>query len=128
MNEGITLQQLETELKRLDAQREIVLQYIALKKGENVKSVGHHVQSSGSSSVRGRVIDAVLELIHRNGRQVTNKEILAYVTEEKQLSLGNVKNKVAGLGAMLSQECRKKSARIRQVSRGVYDLKQKGNL
>lgn len=124
MNEGITLQQLEAELKRLDAQRELVMRYIALKKGENPKSMSHAVSlGSGSASVRGRVIDAVVELVEKTGRQVTNKEILAYVTEEKQLSLGNVKNKVTGLGAMLSQECAKTNARIRQVSRGVYDIK-----
>jgi hypothetical protein len=124
MNEGISLQQLEAELKRLDAQREIVLRYIALKKGESPRPSAHIVSGgSGSASVRGRVIDAVVELVQKNGRQVTNKEILAYVIEDKQLSLGNVKNKVTGLGAMLSQECAKKTARIRQVSRGVYDLK-----
>ena len=124
MNEGITLQQLEAELRRLDAQRELVLQYIALKKGESMKSSAHIVStSSGSVSIRGRVIDAVVELVQKYGRQVTNKEILAYVSEEKQLSLGNMKNKVSGLGAILNQESKKKTARIKQVSRGVWDAK-----
>ncbi len=123
MQEGITLQQLEAELKRLDAQRDLLVRYIALRKGEGVKS-GHPstVQSSGRSSVRGRIIDAVVELIHKNGRQVTNKEIMAYV-EEKQLSLGNMKNRVTGLGAILGQEAKKTTARIKQVTRGVWDLK-----
>ena len=124
MNEGITLQQLETELKRLDEQRELVLRYIALKKGESVKSAAHVVSTgSGGGSIRGRVIDAVVELVQKIGRQVTNKEILAYVTEEKQLSLGKLKNKVAGLGAILSQESKKKTARVKQVSRGIWDIK-----
>ena len=124
MNEGITLQQLEAELKRLDAQREIVLRYIALKKGESIKSSAHIVSTvSGSASIRGRVIDAVVELVQKCGRQVTNKEILAYVIEEKQLSLGNMKNKVSGLGAILNQESRKKTARIKKVTRGAWDTR-----
>lgn len=124
MNEGITLQQLEAELKQLDAQRELVLRYIALKKGGSVKSSSHvSSHNSGSSSVRGRVIDAVLELVEKNGRQVTNKEIMSYVIEDKQLSLGNVKNKEAGLGAILSQEAKKKNGRVKQVSRGFWDKK-----
>ena len=121
MIEGITLQQLEAELKRLDAQRDLLQRYIALKKGESIKSAST-VPASQSSGIRGRIIDAVVELIHKNGRQVTNKEILAYV-EEKQLSLGNMKNRVTGLGAILSQESKKNSARIKQVTRGVYDIK-----
>ena len=124
MNEGITLQQLESELKRLEAKKKLVLELIALTRGENVKSSIVHSapSSSGSSSVRGRIIDAVVELIHNVGRQVTNKEILAHI-EEKQLSLGNMKNKVTGLGAILSQESKKQSARIRQVTRGTWDLR-----
>jgi hypothetical protein len=123
MQEGITVQQLESELKKLDAQRDLLVKYIALKKGEVVK--GDHVpavQASGGSSVRGRIIDAVVELIHKNGRQVTNKEIMAYI-EEKQLSLGNVKNRVTGLGAILNQESKKTTGRIKQVTRGTWDLK-----
>jgi hypothetical protein len=124
MEDGITVQQLEAELRKLDAQRDILIKYIALKKGEAVKG-GHAsaVQPSGSSSVRGRVIDAVVELIHKEGRQVTNKEIMAYI-EEKQLSLGNVKNRVTGLGAILNQEWKKSTGRIKQVTRGTWDIKQ----
>lgn len=49
-------------------------------------------------------------------------EILAYV-DEKKLSLGDTKNREASLAAILSQEIVKKSARLRRVERGVYDLK-----
>jgi hypothetical protein len=123
MQEGITLQQLESELKKLDAQRDLLVKYIALRKGENIKAEHPTVpQSSGGSSVRGRIIDAAVELIHKEGRQVTNKEIMAYI-EEKQLSLGNVKNRVTGLGAILNQESKKTSGRIKQVTRGVWDMK-----
>jgi len=124
MNEGITIQQLEAELKKLDAERELLVKLIALKKGDGAKSNIPHSssQSSGNSSVRGRIIDAVVELIHNMGRQVTNKEIMAYV-EEKQLSLGNMKNRATGLGAILSQEAQKTSGRIKSVTRGVWDVK-----
>ena len=125
MIEGITVQQVVAELKKLDAEREVLLKLLAMKKGESMKPEHGptHSEVSHSSSVRGRVIDAVVELVHKSGRQVTNKEIMAYVIEEKQLSLGNVKNKVTGLGAILSQESKKTTGRIKQVSRGVYDLK-----
>jgi hypothetical protein len=124
MQTGVTLQQLETELRRIEAERDLLVKYIAAKKGEATKGHVHTPGTvSGSSSVRGRVIDAVVELVQKEGRQVTNKEILAYVTEVKQLSLGNLKNKVTGLGAILSQEAKKKSGRIKQVSRGVWDIK-----
>lgn len=125
MVEGITLQQLEAELKKLESQSKLIAELIALRKGESIKSTGTTASTfnSGSSSVRGRIIDAVIELIHNSGRQVTNKEIMAYI-EEKQLSLGNMKNRATGLGAILSQEAAKQSARIKQVTRGVWDLKQ----
>jgi repressor of nif and glnA expression len=73
--------------------------------------------------VRGRVVDAIIELIHASGRQVTSKEILEHL-EERGTSLGNTKNKPAMLAAMLSQETMKKSARLRKVARGVFDIKQ----
>jgi hypothetical protein len=124
MNDGISLQQLEVEKKKLEAQLKLINEFIALKKGENPRSSGHSSSVvSTSTSVRGRVIDAVVELVRNRGRQVSNKEILSYVLEEKQLSLGNMKNKVTGLGAILSQEAKKKTGRIRQVSRGVWDVK-----
>ena len=123
MNEGITVQQLEAEKKRLEAQLKLISDLLSLRKGEGIRSSSHLISpDSTSSTVRGRIIDAVVELIKQQGRQVTNKEILAHV-EEKQLSLGNIKNKVTGIGAMLGQESKKKSARIRQVTRGTWDLK-----
>jgi hypothetical protein len=124
MADPITLEALEARLQQIDAERSLLLQMIALRKGEpsTGNSLPVSISKSGSASVRGRVIDAVIELIHKVGRQVTNKEILAFI-EEKQLSLGNVKNRTTGLGAILSQECAKSSARIRQVARGVYDVK-----
>jgi len=125
MADPITLEALEARLQQIESERELLVQMIALRRGEvaiPLKQSAPQRISPGSASVRGRVIDAVLELIHKQGRQVTNKEILTFI-EEKQLSLGNVKNKATGLGAILSQECAKKSARIRQVARGVYDRK-----
>ena len=125
MNEGITVQQLEAEKRRLEAEIKALSDLIAVKSGGNAKSGVKHFspQVSESTSIRGRVIDAVVELVEKNGRQVTNKEIMTYVIEVKQLSLGNMKNKVTGLGAILSQESQKKNGRIKQVSRGVWDKK-----
>ena len=36
-------------------------------------------QPNKSYSIRGRIVDAVIELIHSKGRAVTNEEILQYV-------------------------------------------------
>ena len=54
-----------------------------------------------------------------------NNEAIFVVSnvEERQLSLGNIKNRVTGLGAILSQESKKSTARVKQVTRGVWDLK-----
>jgi hypothetical protein len=124
MADPITLEALEARLQQIDSERDLLIQMIALRKGEPSvsKTPLASIPKSGTSSVRGRVIDAVIELIHKTGRQVTNREILEFI-EAKQLSLGNVKNRSTGLGAILSQESAKTTARIKQVARGVYDIK-----
>ena len=115
------LQVLEEKLKQLDEQRETLLKLIAYEGGEGlVNRAPSNITSS--SSISGRIVNAVIELIHKNGRQARTDEILAYI-EEKKLSLGDTKNKEASLAAILSQEVAKKSARLRRVERGVYDLK-----
>ncbi len=116
------LETLEAELRQLDEKREVLLKLIAIEKSQPIPTEPFSegfLQSA--SSVRRRVVNAAIELIHRTGHRVTNREILAYV-EEKGLSLGSTKNKEASLAAILSQETAKKSARLRRVERGVYDL------
>jgi hypothetical protein len=67
-------------------------------------------------------VDAAIELVYKIGRHVTNEEVLVFV-EEKKISLGNTADKAHAIGAILSQECEKKSARLKRVARGVYDIK-----
>jgi hypothetical protein len=119
--ENTYLQALEEKLKQLDEQREALLKLIAFEGGDvAVNRPSKNITST--SSISGRIVNAVIELIHKNGRQVRTEEILACI-EEKKLSLGDTKNKEASLAAILSQEVAKKSARLRRVERGVYDLK-----
>jgi DNA replication protein DnaD len=125
MSQPTYLEVLDEKLKQVEEQREALLKLIALEKGHSTRT-NQTIQTVAplltSSSVRGRIVDAIIEMIHARGRQVRSEEILAYI-EEKQLSLGNTKNKDATLAAILSQEIAKKSARLRRVERGVYDLK-----
>ncbi|MFN0156615.1 MAG: hypothetical protein ACKVRP_00920 [Bacteroidota bacterium] len=124
MNQANYLEILEERLRQVDEQREALAKLIAIEKGQPQIMLTTATMKSTPplSTVSGRVVDAIIELIHTRGRQVRTEEILAYV-EERQLSLGNTKNKEASLAAMLSQEIAKKSARLRRVERGVYDLK-----
>jgi hypothetical protein len=115
------LQMLEEKLKQLDEHRDALLKLISFERGETVPTRTSAPVTS-SSSISGRIVNAIIELIHKNGRQVRTEEILACI-EEKKLSLGDTKNKEASLAAILSQEVAKKSARLRRVERGVYDLK-----
>ncbi len=119
-----TLEALEARLKEIDEEGEAIRKLIAIWKGQPIsESTPTRAKIlSNTFSVRGRAVNAVIELIHKNGRQVTNDEILNFI-EEKGISLGDTKDKQASLAAILSQETAKKSARLRRVARGVYDLK-----
>ncbi|MGA9117614.1 MAG: hypothetical protein WB626_12645 [Bacteroidota bacterium] len=119
---------LEARLTEIERERELLLQLIAIRKGESGGETGALAVSvspprPGSNTIRGRVVDATIELIHRMGRHVTNEEVLKFAVEEKGISLGDNKDKARALGAILSQECDKKSARLKRAARGVYDLK-----
>lgn len=116
---------LKKRLEIIDKEREMILSLISFYEGnpsENNLSQNNFKVTSTSHSVRGRVVDFTIELIHKNGRQVTNREILEYL-EKKGVSLGNTKNKQTSLAAILSAEIKKKSARLRKITRGVFDLK-----
>jgi len=119
---------LESRLKQLDEERDTILKLIAIWKGQPQGIGGsphspHHTKNvSTSTSIRGRVVDAVIELIGKMGRQVSNEEVLVFV-KEKGLSLGDTQNEPASLAAILSQEIVKKSARLKRIARGMYDLK-----
>jgi hypothetical protein len=76
-----------------------------------------------SFSTGGRVVDAVIELIHRNGRPVKNSEIMEYL-KEKDVPLGNTDNPERMLSAILSNECKKKEGRLKKAARGYYEIRQ----
>jgi hypothetical protein len=122
----ILLEDLKARREALEQEKEALDRLIAIYEGSPVTTSSTpqaHRNAPTSFSVRGRVVDAIIELIHASGRQVSSKEILEHL-EERGTSLGNTKNKPAMLAAMLSQETMKKSARLRKVARGVFDIKQ----
>jgi hypothetical protein len=71
-------------------------------------------------TLQGSVVNNVIELIRRNGREVSNGEILEFL-QEKGVDLGD--NEPVLLAAILRQEVNKKSARLVRVSRGLYDVR-----
>jgi|GEM_PF-2537545 len=123
----ISLESLKARLAAIEKERDAILAVIAVYAEQPLEDSNAYTPVTVrlqpiSFSVRGRVVDGIIELIHRVGRQVTNKEILDHL-EEKGISLGDTKNKQAMLAAMLSQEVIKKSARLKKVARGVFDIK-----
>jgi hypothetical protein len=111
------------EIERIQKELKLIDNMILVRKGQPTKPALLPQRIAGTShSVRGRVIDAAIELIHTLGKQVENKEILEDLNK-RGISLGDTKNKQAMLAAILSQEIRKKSARLKKVARGVYDIK-----
>ncbi len=128
---SITIEMLEAQkrdlqkmLERIQNELKLTEDMIALRQGQPSRNIVLPPKITATSySVRGRVVDGIIELIHSLGKQVGNKEILDYLNERK-ISLGDTKNKQAMLAAILSQEVKKNSARLRKVARGVYDIKQ----
>lgn len=127
----ITVEMLENQKKTLQkdlerVQREIKLteEMIAIRKGQPVSTHPEEGQriTATSYSIRGRVVDATIDLIRNSGKQVGNKEILEYLGK-RGISLGDTKHKQSMLNAILSQEVKKKTARLKKVARGVYDIK-----
>jgi len=127
----ISLDVLRARLEALNQEKDALERLISIYEGQPVNdplssmssSTNHHRSTPPSFSIRGRVVDSIIELIHKQGRQVSSREILENL-EEKGISLGDTKNKPAMLAAMLSQETTKKSARLRKIARGVFDIKQ----
>jgi hypothetical protein len=93
-----------------------------LKGRDTSSSRGEMPSMPPASSLQGLVVNAVVELIHKTGRQVRNEEILAYL-DEKQITLGKAKNKNGALASILYQENKRTDGKIKQVSRGVYYIK-----
>jgi hypothetical protein len=125
MANKFSLESIQSRLEEIEKERELLLQLIALHTGEppkTGKSVSFSSPGLKSNTIRGRVVDATIELIHKIDRHDTNEEVLQFV-EEKKISLGKTEDKAHAIGAILSQECEKKSARLKRVARGVYDIK-----
>lgn len=115
-----TIDGLKTRLRELEEERKTILKLLSLWNGQAPNQIPiPMLPKVASTSARGKVIDATLELINKHGRAVSNEEILEYV-EQKGIDVGKTDNKGRTIGSMLSQECKKTSARLRRVERGLY--------
>src|SRR5260221_4742395 len=88
--------QLQKVVERLQMELKLMEDLIALRKGHLKDNPTPPKVTSGSYSVRGRVVDATIELIMNLGKQVGNKEILEYLND-RGISLGGTRNKPAML-------------------------------
>lgn len=115
---------LQKRLAQLDQEREAILKLLEVWGDPDAStSLSLPKATAQSFSVGGRIVDAVAELIHKTGRPVKNSEILEYL-KEKQLPLGNSKNPERMLAAILSNETKKKDARLKKAARGYYEIRQ----
>src|SRR5437879_9701173 len=114
MPTALSVESLEARLIEIEKERELLLQLIAIHKGEAPKE-GRTVSMSsprpGSNTIRGRVVDAAIELVHMMSRNVSNEEVLEFV-QKKGISLGTTTDEVRTIAAILSKECSKKSAKL----------------
>lgn len=110
--------------KEVLEQLESIEKAIALLKSQQDVSASISPNSSAlpATSLQALVVNAVVELIHRAGRPVRNEEILAFL-DEKQITLGDAKNKNGALAGILFQENKRKDGKIKRVTRGTYHLK-----
>lgn len=133
--ENIALQELE-KLKRkilqdhLDA--DTLAQFESIEKAINFLSGQQVLQPAvapvadaptlNGNSIQSLVVNYTLDLIRKQGRQVKNEEILAYL-DEKQVNLGSSKDRRTALASILFSEVSKKDGKLKRVARGVYYIK-----
>lgn len=135
MKENIAIKELENAKRKIlqtHLKKEMLEEFDSIERAINIlrgqqESAPLVSQAPGgptppASSLQGLVINAVVDLIHKRGRQVSNDEIINYL-EEKQISLGSSKNKRGALASMLFKESNKSDGKIKQVERGKYYLK-----
>ncbi|MBI3365899.1 MAG: hypothetical protein HY033_13460 [Ignavibacteriae bacterium] len=115
-NKRIPLVDLRMRLNSLDEERDAILKLIASYEQSD------KIELPPSFTMRGQVVNAVIELIQKKKGYVTTREIFPYV--EKKNILKGVEDKKALLAIILYQEVNKKgSSRLKKVARGIYDIK-----
>jgi hypothetical protein len=114
---------IKARLAQLDKERAALLNLLEVYSDGGVEIPIVPGTRKRSFSTGGRVVDAVIDLIHRNGRPVKNSEIMEHL-KEKSVPLGNTENPERMLSAILSNECRKKDGRLKKAARGYYEIRQ----
>lgn len=115
---------IKTRLAQLDKERTALMNLLEVYSGEALDiSVIPGTPRKRSFTTGGRVVDATIELIHRNGKPVKNAEIMEYI-KEKDVPLGNTENRDQMLSAILSNECKKPNGRLKKAARGYYEIRQ----
>jgi hypothetical protein len=112
---------LKNRLLQLDEERSAILKLLEVWGDKDYSP--SIPKTSQSFSIGGRIVDAVIELIHKTGRPVRNSEIMDFI-KEKQLPLGNTENPERMLSAILSNEIRKRDSRLKKAARGYYEIRQ----
>jgi len=115
---------IKTRLAQLDKERNALLNLLEVYTGGSVDiPLSARTPQKRSFSTGGRVVDAVVELVHKNGKPVKNSEIMEFL-KERDVPLGNTENPERMLSAILSNETRKKDARLKKAARGYYEIRQ----
>lgn len=125
MENTSSIKWIKSRLAQLDKERTALLNLLEVygdSEGSSI-SLPPSRKESGSFSISGRIVDAVIELIHKMGRPVKNSEIYEYL-KEKQLPIGNTASPERMLSAILSNETKKKEARLKKAARGYYEIRQ----
>ena len=120
------VEMLQERLAKIEEEKSTILKLLDIwgeKRGALSLPFKDEIKSSQSFSISGRIIDAVVELIHKTGRPVKNSEIMEYM-KEKQLPIGNAENPERMLAAILYNETKKKDARLKKAARGYFEIRQ----
>ena len=123
-NQTTSIQWIKTRLANLEKERVALLNLLEIY-GEG-GSIDLPIVPEGkpsSFSLSGRIVDAVIELVHKKGRPAKNSEIYEFL-QKKGVPLGNADNPERMLSAILSNETKKKGARLRKAARGYFDIRQ----
>jgi hypothetical protein len=124
MEKANSVEWIKSRLAQLDKERDALINLLEVYGGETTDiSVSSSKSQKRSFSTGGRIVDTVVELIHKSGRPVKNSEIMDYV-KEKGVPFGNTNNPERMLSAILSNETKKKDARLKKAARGYYEIRQ----
>ncbi|MGA2622807.1 MAG: hypothetical protein ABSF91_03060 [Bacteroidota bacterium] len=123
MKNTVTLESLKERQKELTDELRAIERLIGVYEGKLNKEKQEYVNmvSETTLTTREKVVNIVTDLVFKNKRPVKAIEIFNAIKRTRILK--DMRNEQATLAAILSQEVKKKSARLKKVTRGVYTIK-----